>query len=172
MDNRIAKVAFAMMQKNIGDARRIEHSLKVFAYAQQLGIAESLDEKRLEILELTALLHDIGISVAERKYGQSTSQYQEIEGPPVAREILTSLDFHPGIIDRVCFMISQHHTFTAIDGIDFQLLIEADFLVNSVEDHLSDNQIVNFARNIFKSECGLSYLNTLFPHLDFEDTSH
>ncbi len=48
-----------MMQKNSGDIKRIEHSLKVFAYAQLPGIAESFDENTLGILELTALLHNM-----------------------------------------------------------------------------------------------------------------
>src|SRR5665647_303330 len=93
MDNRITKVALAMMQKNSGDIKRIEHSLKVFGYAQLLGVTELLDDKTFEILELTALLHDIGIHVAESKYGTSTSHLQETDGPPVASEILKSLDF-------------------------------------------------------------------------------
>jgi HD superfamily phosphodiesterase len=167
MDKKIEKVAFAMMQKNSGDTKRIEHSLKVYGYAQLLGVAESLDEKRLEILELTALLHDIGIHVAEKKYGFSSSHYQETEGPPVAREILSSLDFNAETMDRVCHIISRHHTFTAVDGIDFQLLVEADFLVNSSEDHMSDHQITHFAKNIFKSESGLMYLKLLFPGIEF-----
>jgi HD superfamily phosphodiesterase len=167
MDNRIAKVTLAMMQKNCGDIRRIEHTLKVFAYAQQLGIAESLDAQTLEVLELTALLHDIGIHVAEKKYGVSSAHHQEVEGPPVAHEILTLLNLKPEIVERVCFIISKHHTFTAVDGIDFQLLVEADFLVNSSEDHASDHQIINFAQNIFRTESGLMFLKLLFPHLEF-----
>lgn len=167
MDNRIAKVTLAMMQKNCGDIRRIEHTLKVFAYAQQLGIAESLDAQTLEVLELTALLHDIGIHVAEKKYGVSSAHHQEVEGPPVAHEILTSLNFKPEVVERICFIISKHHTFTAVDGIDFQLLVEADFLVNSSEDHASDHQIINFAQNIFRTESGLMFLKLLFPHLEF-----
>lgn len=163
MDERIAKVAQAMMEKNRGDIRRIEHSLKVHAWARQLGIAEQVDEKTLEILEATALLHDIGIHIAEKKYGRSTSRYQELEGPPVAGEILTTLGFDPEIIGRVCFIISKHHTFTAIDNIDFQLLVEADFLVNSTEDHLSDNQVINFEKNIFRSKSGPKYMKLLFP---------
>jgi len=155
-----------MMHKNCGDIRRIEHSLKVFAYAQLLGAAEKLDDNTLEILELTALLHDIGIHVAEKKYGKSTSHYQETEGPPVAREILTDLDFNPEVVERVCFIISRHHTFTAVDRIDFQLLVEADFLVNSTEDHMTDHQIIHFAKNIFRSESGLMYLKKLFPNIE------
>ena len=167
MDKQIAKVAHAMMEKNRGDIRRIEHSLKVYTWALQLGVSESIDENTLEILEITALLHDIGIHVAEKKYGHSTSQYQELEGPPVAREILTTLGYAPNVVERVCFIISKHHTFTAIDQIDFQLLVEADFLVNATEDQLTDNQIINFAKNVFKTESGFNYLKLLFPLLDF-----
>ncbi len=169
MDKQIAKVAQAMMEKNSGDIRRIEHSLKVYGWALQLGINESIDEKTLEILEISALLHDVGIHVAEKKYGHSTSQYQELEGPPVAREILTTLGYAPEIIERVCYIISKHHTFTAIDHIDFQLLVEADFLVNSAEDQLSKNQILNFAKNVYKTESGFNYLKLLFPLLDFRE---
>ena len=167
MKHKTAQVALAMMQKNCGDIKRIEHSLKVFGYAQLLGAAEMLDDRKLEILELTALLHDIGIHVAEKKYGRSTSHDQETEGPPVAREIMRSLDINPEVIERVCFIISRHHTFTAVDGIDFQLLVEADFLVNSTEDHMNDHQIIHFSKNVFRSESGLMYLKLLFPHIDF-----
>jgi HD superfamily phosphodiesterase len=165
MDKRIAQVASAMMQKNVGDLKRIEHSLKVYAYARNLGIAELLEPWLLEVLELTALLHDIGIHMAEKKYGKCTSQDQEKEGPPIAREIMKSLSFSEDKIDRVCFVISKHHTFTAVDGIDFQLLVEADFLVNSSEDHMSEYQITHFTKNIFRSESGLDYLRLLYPHL-------
>ena len=167
MNNSIAKVALAMMQKNAGDIKRIEHSLKVYGYSRNLGVAESLTPQLLEVLELTALLHDIGIHIAEKKYGKCSGQDQEVEGPPVARQILTSLGFNVGIIERVCFVISKHHTFTAVDGVDFQLLVEADFLVNSSEDQMSDYQITHFAKNIFRSESGLDYLRLLYPHLVF-----
>jgi hypothetical protein len=163
MDNKFTQVALEMMQNNCGDILRIEHSLKVWGYCRLLGIAQCLDDKTLEILELSALLHDIGISVAEKKYGRSTSHDQQVEGPPVAREILTKLGYKPDIIERICFIISRHHTYSSIDGADFQLLVEADFLVNSTEDSMTAKQITGFARNYFKSESGLKYLKLLFP---------
>ena len=101
MDKKIAKVAQAMMEKNRGDIRRIEHSLKVYTWALQLGVLESIDGNTMEILEISALLHDIGIHVAEKKYGHSTSLYQELEGPPVARELLTTLGYAPEVVERV-----------------------------------------------------------------------
>ena len=44
-----------------GDVRRINHFLKVYGYSKTLGELEGLDERTLEILETTSVLHDIGI---------------------------------------------------------------------------------------------------------------
>ena len=167
MDRKIAQVAAAMMQKNLGDKRRIEHSLKVYAYAQYLGHSETINAQLQETLEVTALLHDIGIHVSEKKYGKCTSLDQEKEGPPVARDILENLGFNTDLVERVCYIISKHHTFSAVDLLDFQLLVEADFLVNSSEDNMSDYQIIHFAKNIFRTESGLNCLRLLYPHIAF-----
>ncbi len=137
MDKQIALALLEMMNRNRGDQKRIEHSLKVYGYAQLLGRLEGLTPEQQFILELTAVLHDIGIHVSEVKHGYSDGQKQEIEGPPVARQILENIAVDPVVIDRVCFIVSKHHTFSAIDGIDFQLLVEADFLVNAVEEEIS-----------------------------------
>ena len=163
MDRIVAEVVVAMMEKNCGDQKRIEHSLKVFSYAQALGRIENIDAEKQHILELTALLHDIGIHVAEKKHQSSAAHYQELEGPPIAKEILQQMQLPHHIIERVTYIIAHHHTFTAIDGIDFQLLVESDFLVNAVEDKMSESQIVSFAQNIFRSRCGKYFLKLLFP---------
>ena len=41
------------------------------------------------------------------------------------------------MIERVKYLIAHHHTYDAIDGIDYQILVEADFLVNILEDGLA-----------------------------------
>jgi HD superfamily phosphodiesterase len=168
MDKIIASVAVAMMVKNAGDQKRIEHSLKVFSYAQALGRLEGLDAENQNLLEITALLHDIGIHEAEKKYHSSAAHYQELEGPKIANEILEKLAVPHHIIERVCFIISHHHTYSAIDSPEFQLLVESDFLVNAVEDKMSEDQINSFSKNIFKSKSGKYFLKLLFPDY-FED---
>ena len=47
----------------------------------------------MHILEAAAYVHDIGIKVAEEKYGKCTGKLQEQEGPAVAREMLEKLGF-------------------------------------------------------------------------------
>lgn len=162
MDNQIQAALLQMIQHNRGDQKRIEHSLKVYSYASLLGRMESLDPANQFILELTAILHDIGIRIAEDKYGFSDGKKQETEGPPVARQMLEKLDINTAVIDRVCFIISKHHTFSAIDGIDFQLLVEADFLVNSVEEEVSREGIKKFVELNFKTNSGRKLIGELF----------
>ena len=163
MDKIIAAVAIAMMQENEGDQRRIEHSMKVFAYAQTMGILEYLEPEQQQVLEITALLHDIGIHISEQKYNSSACSYQEFEGPLVVAEILRTIQLPLPIVDRICYIISKHHTYSVIDGPDFQLLIEADFLVNSVEEEMSESQIKAFSNSTFKSKSGKYFLKLLFP---------
>ena len=163
MDKLITSAMLEMIHRNKGDKKRIEHSLKVFGYAQLLGRMEGLSFERQFVLELTAILHDIGICVSEAKYGHSNGQLQEIEGPPVAREILERLQVNPEVTERVCFIVSKHHTFSAIDGIDFQLLVEADFLVNAVEEEVSLEGVKKFVEMNFKTESGRRLIGKLFP---------
>ena len=161
-EKQIAAALLKMFNANRGDQKRIEHSLKVYGYAQLLGRMEGLNPDQQFVLELTAILHDIGIHVAEAKFGYCDGQLQEVEGPPVAREILNNIDVSQEVIDRVCFIVSKHHTFPAIDGIDFQLLVEADFLVNSVEEEVSPEGIKRFVELNFKTESGRKVIGELF----------
>ena len=49
-----------------------------------------------------------------------------------------------------------------IDGIDFQILVEADFLVNIFEDSLGREAIESIGVRIFKTEGGKSLLKTMY----------
>ena len=144
-----------------GDVRRINHLLKVYGYSKTLGELEGLDERTLEILDTTSVLHDIGIKISEQKYNSSAGKYQEIEGPAVAENILRVIGgYDEEFIERVKFLIGHHHTYDSIDGIDYQILVEADFLVNADEDGLSKEAVKAFADKIFKTASGLSILNS------------
>ena len=135
------------------DMRRINHALKVYAFAKTLS-GELPDPER-ETLLLAAILHDIGIRNAELKYNSSAGEYQELEGPPVARELLEAEGVEPAIIDRVCFLVGNHHSYTKIDGTDFQMLVEADLLVNFYEDHLPSGAVRLLKEKYFKTQAGI-----------------
>lgn len=133
----IHKIITSMIDYFGSDVRRINHALKVYGFASTIGRSENLDNNQIMITEIAAVLHDIGIPNSEKKHNSCAGKYQEIEGPPVAREILEKLKLEESIIDRVCHIIGNHHTYTKIDDIDFQILVEADFLVNIFEDEFT-----------------------------------
>ena len=107
-------------------------------------------------------MHDIGIKISEEKYGTSSGKYQEKEGPAVAQPMLHSLGYEEDVIDRVLFLIANHHTYDRIEGTDYQILVEADFLVNLYEDGCSRKTAENVKKNIFRTETGLWYLEKMF----------
>ncbi len=116
------------MERYFGDdARRIDHAHRVTAYATELLPHEGGDEI---VVTAAAVLHDIGIPNADRKYGSSSGKYQEIEGPPVAREILAGLGFQNAVINEVCEIIGHHHRPGHVNTQNFKILYDADWLVN------------------------------------------
>ncbi|MDR1625016.1 MAG: HD family phosphohydrolase [Spirochaetia bacterium] len=147
---------------NGNDVKRINHLLKVFSFAHHIGIMEKCDMKIQTIVDISALLHDIGIHEAERKHNSSAGNWQEIEGPPVAQELLKNFALDTAVKDRILFLIGHHHHYGDIDGIDFQILVEADFLVNIFEDKIDDHSIRNIREKIFKTKNGIRLLEQLY----------
>ena len=162
MLNRIDQLLITMMEHEEKNANRIQHFLKVHEFAQLIGRMEELPADVLETLEAAAVVHDIGIHPAERKYGNDDGPYQELEGPPLARELLIRLGWEENVIERVAWLVGHHHTYTGIDGVDYQILVEADFLVNLFENnHPAETQIKVY-QHIFKTESGKKLFRTMF----------
>ncbi len=159
---KIGDVAAAMCAYNAGDARRINHLLKVFAFAKTIGEQEGLDADTQEILEIAALTHDIGIRNSEQKFGNCSGVHQQEEGPPEARALLASLGVEERVIERVCWLIAHHHTYTNILGMDYQILVEADFLVNAFEDEMDEDAIHTVQQKLFCTKTGKELLRNLY----------
>ena len=145
-----------------GDPKRIQHFCKVHSYARLIAEMEKVDHDTLFIIEAAALTHDIGIHLCEEKYGNCNGKLQEKEGPDIAKKMLSDLGIDDVISDRVQYLIANHHTYTNIDGIDYQILVEADFLVNMHEDSLSADAIEAAYNNIFKTETGKRICKEMF----------
>ena len=114
------------------DDRRIEHALRV------LGCAERIMERRpecdAEVVIAAALLHDVGIKVAEERHGHSSGKTQEEYGPPVAEELLDSIGFPSDRTEIVMNIIGNHHSPPRYDYPELGVLKEADRFVNRAED--------------------------------------
>jgi len=156
-----SKLIHNMMEYFAGDAKRINHFIKVYGFAKTFGELEGLDDKQQLVLETAAITHDIGIKNSEIKYRSSAGYYQEIEGPSEAKILLESMEYSQELMDEVCFIIGHHHTYSAINSLTFQLLVEADFLVNVVEDEVSLEGIHSVEQKVFKSYWGKIFLSNL-----------
>jgi uncharacterized protein len=156
----------AMISYDKGDPKRIQHFLKVYEFVRIICEGEQVDMMTEQIAETAAIVHDIGIHLCEQKYGSCNGKLQEQEGPAEAHKMLSGMYYADNIIDRVCYLVGHHHTYTNIDGTDYQILVEADFLVNLYED-FPDAAIRREAAdaaytNIFRTETGRQIFKEMF----------
>ena len=145
-----------------GDPARIQHFMKVRGFAKLIGEEEGLDEKTLYILEAAACVHDIGIRPALEKYGKENGSLQEKEGPAEAEKMMKLLGFDEKVIDRVSFLVGHHHTYTGMEGMDYQILVEADFLVNYFENDMDRETVRKSVEKIFRTEAGKRIAQEMF----------
>lgn len=166
-EKRQALLADAMKEYFGEDTRRINHFIKVYNTAKTIGSLEKLDEKTYDILCTAAIVHDIGIKPAEEKYGAGNcgGKLQEQLGPKPAEEMLRKLGYDEETVQRVSFLVAHHHTYEGVDGADWQILLEADFIVNAHEDALSLEAIKQAGRKIFKTSGGRKILEQHFGNV-------
>ena len=114
-------------------------------------------------METAEVVLDIGILTAERKYDSSAGKYQELEGPAEAKDLLSGLGWPQEVIDRVCYLVRHHHTYANIDKPDDQILVEADFLINLLENHLTEDAQKSAYDKIFRTKSGKNLFRLLYP---------
>lgn len=162
MNADIANVLAKMINYEQGCPHRVNHFLKVHSFARVIGEAEGLKTLDQYILEVAAAMHDCGIRASLLKHGYYNGKMQEEEGPAVAEKMMLELGLEENIRDRVMFLIGHHHTYTNIDGIDYRILVEADFLVNIYEDELSADAIESVKEKYFITKKGREILTSLY----------
>ena len=156
------KLIFTMAKYYEKQPERIQHYIKVFTYAKMIGEEENLPAETQHILETAAIVHDIGIKASEAVYGDISGKHQEELGPAIAEEMLTELGYGKKVIERVSYLVAHHHTYSEIDGIDYQILVEADFLVNIHENYNPYSSAEEAYRRVFKTETGRNLYKIMY----------
>ncbi|MBW1846429.1 MAG: HD domain-containing protein [Deltaproteobacteria bacterium] len=131
------RVAIEMKRYFKNDFKRIGHATRVARYAEKIGKYEG---GNLAVILSAAYLHDIGIHEAERKHGSTSAKFQELEGPPIARELLEKLAANEELINEVCDIVGHHHSPRDDETINFKAVYDADIIAN-VEDNQKENSI-------------------------------
>lgn len=152
----------AMAEYFAGAPKQVQHFLKVHAFAMVIAQEERADAKTIEVLEAASIIHDIGVKIAEELYGDSCGKYQEELGPGAAEDILSRLRYPEDIVSRAAWLVGHHHTYTDIEALDHQILVEADFLANFYDENMSKEQIRAAYKNIFRTHTGKKLCHDLY----------
>lgn len=157
-----AKIIKKMIDFYQGNTHDINHFLKVYAYAKMIGELENVDTETQKTLEIAAILHDISCPMCREKYGNTNGKKQELESPALLKPFLEEFKLPSDVLERVIYLISNHHTYTNVDGLDYQILLEADFLVNADESSADDKAIEAMKESVFKTKSGLHLLESIY----------
>ncbi len=152
----------AGMKAQFGDdQRRITHALKVLEYSREIIRTEQADPR---VVFTAAILHDIGIQEAERRHGSAAGKYQEIEGPPIARRIMTDIGLDAETIEHVCRIVGSHHSAGLIDTPEFRIVWDADWLVNIPDDYAGcdNDRLQKIIAKAFRTGAGKEMAFRLF----------
>ena len=158
----VAEITKRMIDYSKGNRRDINHFLKVYAYAKTIGECEGLDPETQLTLEVAAIVHDIACPLCREKYGNTNGKYQEAEGMVLAAEFLKDAGLPQACLDRVVYLVGHHHTLTDVEGLDYQILLEADFLVNADEHGYSRENVENTLAEIFRTATGSALLRAVY----------
>ncbi|MBP1556563.1 MAG: HD domain-containing protein [Oscillospiraceae bacterium] len=158
----ISKITQAMIAFSDGNIHDIDHFMRVWGYAKTIAELESLPLDSQRIIEAAALLHDIACPLCREKYGCAKADAQEKEGMPLAKEFLRDMPMAEEEKERVVFLVGHHHTLSGINGIDWQILIEADYIANASENGLGREDVTSFRENHFETASGKNLLNLIF----------
>ncbi len=158
----VPQIMEKMIAFSEGNIHDIDHFLRVWTYAKTIGELENLDQELQFILEIAAITHDIACPLCREKYGNTNGKYQEAEGAELVRDFLSTTGMTEEQIDRVAYLVGHHHTFSDIDRIDYQILVEADYIANATENRYSEQNVENFVQKIMKTESGKRILKSIY----------
>lgn len=158
----VAEMTEKMIAFSEGNLHDIEHFLKVHSYARLIGRLEGLDEATQTTLELAAIVHDIACPLCRIKYGSASGANQEKESEGVLRPFLAGCGLTQAVEERIIYLVSHHHTYTNVSGADYQILLEADFLVNASESAMTRAQIEHFYRTVVKTAAGKRLFENIY----------
>ena len=149
----------AFSEGNIYD---IDHFIRVWTYAKTIAELEQLDSETQYILEVAAITHDIACPLCREKYGNTNGKHQEAEGVQMVEAFLSDAGMSAHPMERIKYLVGHHHTLSGIDGIDYQILVEADYIANASENGYDGKNIEKFLNRIVKTSTGKQLIKNMF----------
>ena len=167
MENRtetmtISRILVKMIDYSAGNRKDINHLMKVHSYARIIGKGEGLSEELQKITEIAAIVHDIACPLCRIKYGNTNGKYQEAEGPALTESFLADTRLTREEIARIAYLVGHHHTYEGVEGLDYQILLDADYLVNADESGYSRENILHMRDTVFQTKTGTALLESIY----------
>ena len=158
----VSDALLKMVQCSAGNRHDIDHFLKVYAYARTIAEGEGVPPEVRRTVELAAVVHDIACPLCREKYGSADGKRQEQEGPALTIPFLKGSGLPQACVGRVVYLVGHHHTPEKVDGPDYQILLEADYLVNADEGGYTREHIEQTLEKMFKTETGKALLRSIY----------
>lgn len=158
----ISEIMVKMIDYSKGNFHDINHLMKVYAYAKTIAECENVMPEEQKTIEIAAIIHDIACPLCRKKYGNTDGKLQEKESAVLVRDFLEGTGVPQEMADRIVFLVEHHHTPQDADGIDYQILLEADYLVNADEAGYKKENIINVMDCIFKTSTGKKILQSVY----------
>ena len=158
----ISEIMEKMIRFSNGSIHDINHLIAVWTYAKTIGELEHLDLETQFILEVAAITHDIACPVIRDEAGHTDHKLQETMGAPMVRDFLADSGMPAEQIERVSWLVGHHHTLNAIDGLDYQILIEADLIVNACEKGWNGEKMKHLRNTVMKTAAGKRIVDAVF----------
>lgn len=158
----VSEIIVEMVKQSNGNLHDICHFMKVYAYARTIAECEKIAPEEQKTVEIAAVIHDIACPLCREKYGNTNGKLQEQEGVVLAREFLKGSGLPEKMTERIIFLVGHHHTLQEVDGMDYQILLEADYLVNADEAGYDRRNLQNAADHLFKTATGKELLRSVY----------
>jgi len=144
------------------DLTQIEHTETVHNFAQLIARLEKCDERTQCLIEMSALLHDIGCPNAKLKYGNTNAPNQEKEGKPLAAQMLASYPMPEEDKALIAEVVGAHHHLNVLKTLGFEILAEADLIVNLLEGYYKPEQAQHLYDHFVTTESGKELYRNMF----------
>lgn len=80
----------------------------------------------------------------------------------MVRDFLSDIKISDEQIERVVYLVGHHHTLDHVDGKDYMILLEADFIANASENGYEMRTIKSFIDHTMWTESGKRIAKKVF----------
>lgn len=158
----VSEIMMDMIAQAWGNRHDICHFLKVYGYAKTIAELEKVPPEVQKTVEIAAIVHDIACPLCREKYGNTNGKLQEKESGPLVDAFLEDSGLPEEIRRRVSYLVARHHTIEGVDSLDWQILLEADYLVNADESGYPPENVRNAEKVLFRTDAGRLLLKAIY----------